>query len=73
MTDTVSCCARCRYHYPLVKFDYAKGGCEHTDIDGFACLMDISTNGAVIQMVGIDASREFCECFIPSGGVISWH
>ena len=67
MTFEVGCCATCKRYAPIIKYDYSKGGCKHTEMDGYACLLDLSQyttdKPKVIWMVGSDASREMCECY----------
>lgn len=65
------CCKNCKLHFPLVKFDYTKGGCEHTDMDGYIC-MAFATPGSgeppvAIWMVGCDEDLDMCECYVPDG------
>ena len=54
------CCATCRYNRELVKFDYSQGGCRHTNMDGFACVMP-ENEGRAVWMVGSDAENDQCE------------
>lgn len=58
------CCANCRRRYKLVKFDYSRGGCEHTDMDGHIC-MAFADEGKAIWMVGFDERDGMCEVFSP--------
>lgn len=46
----------------LVKYDYSKGGCTHTDHDGFACLA-FASEGQVTHMVGVRPETAHCEMF----------
>lgn len=66
MTD---CCQNCKLHFPLVKFDYSKGGCEHSDMEGFVCMAfaapEMGEPPVAIWMTGNDPEREMCECFVP--------
>ena len=62
--NTKSCCNNCKYKMELIKFDYSRGGCEHTPYDGFACVALIH-DGVVTHMVGIDPDSGMCEMFIP--------
>lgn len=63
------CCKNCKLHFPLVKFDYTRGGCEHTDMDGFICMAFATPESGeppvAIWMVGCDdeSSGSMCECF----------
>ena len=65
------CCANCKLHFPLVRFDYSKGGCRHTDMDGFICMAfatpAMGEPPIAIWMTGNDPERDMCECFIPRG------
>ncbi len=56
------CCANCKHKMKLVKYDYSKGGCTHTDYDGFACLA-FASEGQVTHMVGADTSVDACEMY----------
>lgn len=58
------CCANCRRRYKLVKFDYSRGGCEHTEMDGYICMAFAYANEAV-WMVGNDERDGMCEVFSP--------
>ena len=57
-------CSNCRYHMTLKKYDYSKGGCRHTDMEGFAC-MAFAFEGDVIWMVGGDPDNDMCEGWKP--------
>ena len=62
-----SCCNQCRYQKFLTKYDYSKGGCIATDMEGFACAApDFLIDGDVIWMVGTDG-KDGCECFKERG------
>ena len=56
------CCANCRNRYALKKLDYSKGGCEHTDMEGFIC-MAFADERIAAWTVGIDAENGMCECY----------
>ena len=56
------CCESCRNRYKLVKFDYSRGGCKHTDMDGYICMAFASENQAV-WMVGQQEQFGLCECY----------
>lgn len=58
------CCANCRNKYKLTKFDYSKGGCEHTDMDGYIC-MAFAYEKQAVWMVGLQEQLGFCECYVP--------
>ena len=62
VSTTNECCAVCKYHYPLVKFDYSHGGCIHKDKKGFIC-MAFSEENEAIWMYGISPHRGLCEMF----------
>ena len=55
-------CKTCNKHLDLVKLDYSKGGCEHTDQEGFICLA-FASEGTACWMVGQDENTGFCECY----------
>lgn len=57
------CCNTCKRKMKLVKLDYSKGGCIHTNYEGFACLA-LAYEGEVAHMVGIDGSG-ICEMYSP--------
>ena len=57
------CCKNCKMRYDLKKNDYSKGGCEHTDLPGFICMV-FAYEGKAIWMYGID-EKGMCECFTP--------
>jgi len=59
------CCATCRNKMPLTKFDYSKGGCEHTKLEGFACLA-FEAEREIVWMVGINENADKCECYLPA-------
>ena len=56
------CCSNCRLCLRLTKYDYSGKGCEHTKLDGFACLA-FAGEGDAIWMVGLDPDKEMCECW----------
>ena len=58
------CCASCRRRYELEKFDYSRGGCEHTEMDGYIC-MAFADEGKAVWMVGLNAEVGLCEVFEP--------
>lgn len=60
------CCANCRNRYELVKFDYSRGGCKHTDMDGYICMAFANENQAV-WMVGLQEQNGLCECYTSKG------
>lgn len=55
-------CANCSRLYKLTKSDYSKGGCEHTDMEGYIC-MAFADERKAVWIVGLDESLEMCECF----------
>ena len=55
-------CSNCRYCLRLTKYDYSGRGCEHTEMDGFACLA-FASEGDAIWMVGLNPEKELCECW----------
>jgi len=57
-------CSNCRYNLKLKKYDYSKGGCEHTEMEGFAC-MAFAPEGDAIWMVGGDPDNDLCEEWAP--------
>jgi hypothetical protein len=60
------CCENCGNRYKLVKFDYFRGGCKHTDMDGYICMAFASESQAV-WMVGLQDQFGLCECYMPKG------
>ncbi len=60
------CCENCGNRYKLVKFDYSRGGCKHTDMDGYICMAFASENQAV-WMVGLQEQSGLCECYTSKG------
>ena len=58
------CCANCRRRYKLEKFDYSRGGCEHTEMDGYIC-MAFADEKVAVWMVGKDERNGMCEVFSP--------
>ncbi len=56
------CCENCKHNLKLVKYDYSKGGCIHTDYDGYA-YMAFASEGQVTHMVGIRPETAHCEMF----------
>lgn len=58
------CCANCRHRYKLTKLDYSRGGCEHTDVEGFVC-MAFSDEGKAEWLVGVHEDSDMCECYLP--------
>lgn len=58
------CCANCRRAYRLEKLDYSKGGCEHTDMEGYIC-MAFADEGLASWMVGNNPDTGMCECYAP--------
>ena len=61
------CCANCRYNRRLVKYDYSHGGCKHTDMEGFACVMP-ENQGDVVWMYGDAQEIGQCECWARKEG-----
>ena len=59
------CCNNCRHKYDLVKFDYSKGGCEHTNMDGYVCALfeNFKHDRKAIWMFGEDPEYGRCEMF----------
>ena len=57
-------CATCKRRLALQRLDYSKGGCEHTDMEGYICLA-FAGEGVASWMVGIDANSEQCEVYEP--------
>ena len=62
-------CANCRYRLKPVKMDYSKGGCEHSDMEGYICLA-FQSDGIGAWMVGCRDDSEICECYLPKEGRI---
>lgn len=58
------CCANCRRAYRLQKLDYSKGGCKHTDMEGYIC-MAFADEGLACWMVGENPDTGMCECYAP--------
>ena len=58
------CCETCRFKYDLRKYDFVEGGCIHTTLPGFACMV---FHGEAIWMHGIepDAPGSICEGYEP--------
>jgi hypothetical protein len=47
----------------IKKSDYSNGGCEHSEVDGYACLA-LLHEGVVEWMYGTDKDIGLCECWI---------
>lgn len=62
------CCDTCRHCYNLEKADYSKGGCVHTDIDGWCC-MAFADEGLAVWMTGQDRDKAQCEDYTPKEGL----
>lgn len=60
----IECCMNCKNRYSLIQYDYSKGGCTHTKMNGFACFLP-SIEKEVIWMIGNREDIDKCECFIP--------
>lgn len=60
----IGCCANCRLRYNLAKLDYSHGGCEHTDMEGFICMV-FADEGKAEWLVGVHEETDQCECFSP--------
>lgn len=60
------CCKTCRHRLELVRYDYSKGGCEHTSLDGFACTA-LAYEGTVVWMVELEEDQK-CEAYEPEDG-----
>ena len=60
---TVECCNTCRKKLDLIKYDYSKGGCEHSSGEGFCCLA-FADEGIACQMIGGNPEIEVCECYV---------
>lgn len=58
------CCKTCRRRYKLVKFDYSREGCEHTDMEGYIC-MAFSNEKQAVWMIGNNENFDLCECYVP--------
>jgi len=56
-------CKNCALSYRMIKFDYTKGGCEHTDMEGHICMAFATEERVAIWMVGSD--NGMCECYTP--------
>ena len=56
------CCANCAYRYDLEKLDYSQGGCEHTMMEGFVCMLFKDAKLAE-WMYGSDENKDHCECY----------
>ena len=57
-------CSNCKLCYKLQKLDYSQGGCIHTDMDGYICMV-FADEGIANWMVGHDMYAGFCEMFTP--------
>lgn len=59
------CCNNCVYKYDLVRFDHSNGGCEHTDIEGYTCVLfkGFKRDRKVIWVVGEDPEYARCKMF----------
>ena len=57
------CCANCKFRYDLEKNDYSEGGCKHSKMPGFICMI-FAEEEIAKWMYGIDED-ELCECFAP--------
>lgn len=66
MIDTTdeSCmsCLDCKNCYRLEKLDYSHGGCKHTDMEGFICMV-FADEGVANWMVGLDEEKGHCEMY----------
>ena len=60
----MECCATCKHRLNLTKFDYSGSGCEHTKMDGFACLV-FRHEGDAIWIVGRNENEDYCEGYLP--------
>lgn len=58
------CCANCKLRLDLEKLDYSQGGCQHTKLEGFCCLV-FASEGQANWMVGVNTDEDMCECFSP--------
>ena len=58
------CCGTCKLRFKLDKSDYSKGGCVHTDMEGYIC-MAFANEGIAEWMVGLEEEHEMCECYQP--------
>lgn len=58
------CCNTCRLKLSLKKYDYSRGGCIHTDYDGYCCLA-FGFEGLAVHMVGCDPDTSICEMYSP--------
>lgn len=61
-------CKNCRHSYSPQKWDYSKGGCEHTEMEGHVCML-FADEGKAIWQVGADYGM--CEGYAPREGVCS--
>ena len=57
-------CGNCRNRFKLWKSDYSKGGCEHSNPDGYIC-MAFANEGIADWMVGLEEEHGMCECYQP--------
>ena len=62
IVDKEECCATCAYRYDLEKMDYFHGGCEHSMIKGYVCMLFENARLAV-WMCGCDENEAHCECW----------
>lgn len=57
-------CDTCKYRLALRKYDYSEGGCKHTHMEGFTCMV-FAREGIAVWMYGLDESEALCECYSP--------
>lgn len=58
------CCLTCDNKLDLKKLDYSHGGCKHTKLEGFCCLV-FASEGQANWMVGINPEEGICEDYEP--------
>ena len=58
------CCKNCMLSLRVRKHDYTKGGCKHSDMQGFVCL-GFAHEGLAVWMVGVDPEVGICEMYKP--------
>lgn len=59
-------CEECRHCYKARKSDYSRGGCQHSEMEGFIC-MAFADEGIAEWMVGLNGRWGICEMFEKRG------
>ena len=63
-TDNDHHCNNCIFMKKLVRMDFSKVGCLHTDYDGYACMGSLG-DGEITHIVGIDPDQSMCDRWRP--------